>query len=195
MVFQCIKFKRAHTENIFFMQYIILLRGVNVGSRIIKMTELKSCFEKNGYQNVQTILQTGNVIAETNEKNIAKLQQKIEVELTAAFNYPAKVLVITPKQLQDVLAAFPFINLSADFHRYIVFTENGFEKNLVAGCGALDNAMEAVATGWNVVYWRVLKGNTLDSAFGKYMSKAAAKYFITNRNMNTLEKIVAKCSL
>lgn len=175
------------------MQYIILLRGVNVGGRIIKMAELKSCFEKNGYQDVQTILQTGNVVVEANEKNIMKLQKKIETELTTAFNYPAKVLVITPKQLRDILEAFPFKNLSPDFHRYIVFTENGFEKDLVADCGALDKKTEEIKVGVNAVYWRVLKGNTLDSAFGKYMNKMSAKHFITNRNMNTLEKVLAKC--
>lgn len=175
------------------MQYIILLRGVNVGGRTIKMNELKACFEGNGYQNVQTILQTGNVIVEISEKNIAKLQKKVEAELTAAFNYPAKVLAVTPEQLQDILAAFPFKNLTPDFHRYIVFTEDGFEKTLVKDCGALYKDMEEVIAGENVVYWRVLKGNTLDSVFGKYMNKTAAKHFITNRNMNTLEKVLAKC--
>lgn len=175
------------------MQYIILLRGVNVGGRTIKMAELKSCFEKNGYENVQTVLQTGNVIMDTSAKSSTKLQQQIETELTAAFNYSAKVLVITPTQLQETLEAFPYKNPGSDFHRYIVFTENGFEKELVTGCGNLDKDVEVVKAGKNVVYWRVLKGNTLDSAFGKYMNKAAAKYFITNRNMNTLEKILAKC--
>lgn len=175
------------------MQYIILLRGVNVGGRTIKMADLKSCFENNGYEDVQTILQTGNVIINTTEKNIIKLRNKIETELTIAFNYPAKILVITATQLQDILEAFPYKSLSPDFHRYIVFTENDFEKELVRDCGDLDIKIEAVKVGKNVVYWRVLKGNTLDSAFGKYMNKTAVKHFITNRNMNTLEKILAKC--
>ena len=177
------------------MQYIILLRGVNVGGRTIKMSELKSCFEKNGHQNVQTILQTGNVIIDSNEKNIARLQSKIESELTVAYHYPAKVLVITPKQLQNILEAFPFKSLTADFHRYIIFTEHGFGKNLVKDCGNLDKKMEEIKAGESVVYWCVLKGNTLDSAFGKHMNKMAAKHFITNRNMNTLEKILAKCDV
>lgn len=177
------------------MKYIILLRGVNVGGRTIKMAELSSCLQKNGHQNVQTILQTGNVIIDSNEKNIASLQGKIEAELTAAYHYPAKVLVITPKQLGNILEAFPFKDLTTDFHRYIIFTESGFEKNLVKDCGNLDKKMEEVKAGEGVVYWRVLKGNTLDSVFGKYMNKVAAKHFITNRNMNTLEKILAKCNV
>jgi uncharacterized protein (DUF1697 family) len=177
------------------MQYIILLRGVNVGGRTIQMAELRSCFEKNGHQNVQTILQTGNVMIDSKERNIVKLQHRIEAELAAAYHYPAKVLVITPEQLRNILEAFPFKDLTADFHRYVVFTESGFEKNFVKGCSNVDKKMEEVKAGESVVYWRVLKGNTLDSVFGKYMNKVAAKQFITNRNVNTLEKILAKCDV
>ncbi len=173
------------------MQYIVLLRGVNVGGRTIKMTELKSCFEKNGYQDVRTILQTGNVIIGADEKNTAKLRKRIEAELATAFNYPAKVLLLTPEQLRAVIAQYPFAKSGPEFHRYVIFTENGFEKDLIADCSALDKNMEEVKAGKNVVYWRVLKGNTLDSTFGKHMNKAASRHFITNRNMNTLEKIVS----
>lgn len=177
------------------MQYIVLLRGINVGGRTIKMAELKSCFEKNGYQKVLTILQTGNVIMEAEEKNAAKLQKKIEQELTSTFNYPASVLIITPKQLQNVIAQYPFTTYGPEFHRYVYFTEKGAEKDILKNCGTLDDSIEAVSAGENVIYWRVLKGSTLDSTFGKYTAKAAKKYFLTNRNSNTLEKILAKCDL
>ena len=33
-------------------KYVAFLRGVNVGGRIVKMTELKACFEKAGFKNV-----------------------------------------------------------------------------------------------------------------------------------------------
>lgn len=176
------------------MQYIILLRGINVGGRTIKMNELKSCFQSNGYQNVQTVLQTGNVIIDSGEKSITKVQSRIAAELTAAFNYPAKILVITPKQLQDILGSYPFKGPDLDFHHYVVFTESGFEKILVKDFGVPDKSMEEVKAGEHVVYWRVLKGNTLESVFGKYLAKVSAKSFATTRNVNTLEKILTKCS-
>jgi uncharacterized protein (DUF1697 family) len=44
-------------------QYITLLRGINVGgNNIIKMTDLKSCFESMGFTGVSTYIQSGNVI-------------------------------------------------------------------------------------------------------------------------------------
>lgn len=175
------------------MQYIVLLRGINVGGRNIKMIELKSCFEKAGYKSVITVLQTGNVILESKEKSSVKLSKQVEKLLSDTFEYPAKVLVITPEQLKQVIEKYPFSNDGPDFHRYAVFTEKEFEKELVKQAGELDNTLEAISAGKDVVYWRVLKGHTLDSTFGKYMNKAATKYFLTNRNLNTLEKILAKC--
>ena len=175
------------------MQYIILLRGINVGGRTIKMAELKTCFENASYQNVQTVLQTGNVILESNESNVGKLQKQLEDLLSTTFTYAAKVLVITANQLKSILQQSPFQVVNPAFHSYIIFTENDFEKELVKNCGVLDKNIEEVQSGKNVVYWRVLKGNTFDSSFGKHIGKAASKHFITNRNKNTLEKIMAKC--
>lgn len=177
------------------MQYIILLRGINVGGRTIKMDELKACFKKEGYSNVITVLQTGNVILESKEKNTEKLQKAVEALLTKTFDYPAKVLAVTPEHLEAVIEHYPFTKYGPEYHRYAIFTEAGFEKELVKQCGALDKNIEEVLPGKEVVYWRVMKGHTLDSDFGKYMAKAASKHFLTNRNLNTLEKILAKCSL
>jgi uncharacterized protein (DUF1697 family) len=175
------------------MQSIILLRGVNVGGRVIKMAELKECFEKNGYKKVQTILQTGNVIIESPEKNSDKLKKKIESQLTEAFHYSAKVWVLSPEKMEAHIEQYPFGNFGTEYHRYIIFTSNGSEKELVKNSPPLDDKMEAIQAGDGVMYWRVLKGNTLDSIFGKYLGKVSVKDFTTTRNMNTLEKILAKC--
>ncbi|MGF7231625.1 DUF1697 domain-containing protein [Arachidicoccus sp.] len=175
------------------MQYIIFLRGVNVGGRTIKMADLKACIEKAGYKEVQTVLQTGNVILETYEVKAEKLQQKIEALLSATFAYAARVLAITPEELEGILQGSPFKINDPAFHRYIVFTKEGFEKELVKDSGILDRKIEEIQIGKNAVYWRVLKGNTLDSTFGKYLGKVGTKHFITSRNSNTIEKIMAKC--
>lgn len=177
------------------MQYIILLRGVNVGGRTIKMAELKQLLENNGYEGVQTILQTGNAIIDTNELSIVKTQTHIESILSNAFSYQATLQIITPKTLQAILKNFPYKNLSSEEHAYIVFTQNQFENTLVQNCGALDNNLEEVAVGASVVYWRVCKGLTLESTFGKYLAKASKIEFTTTRNKNTLEKIIAKCKV
>lgn len=174
------------------MRYIILLRGINVGGRNLKMAEVKACFEKAGYKNVLTVLQTGNVILESKEKSKDKLCRHVEKILSDAFGYPAKVLVIEPFRLKEIIKDYPFGNKTPEYHRYAFFTEKGFEKELAEQAGPLDESLESVRPGMDVVYWRAMKGHTLDSRFGKYIGKAATKHFLTTRNLNTLEKILAK---
>lgn len=41
-------------------------------------------------------------------------------------------------------------------------------------------------------YWKVKKGFTLDSNFGKILGKKSFKDSLTSRNINTIEKIIAK---
>ena len=44
-------------------QYLALLRGINVGGKnIIKMADLKASFEKMGFSNVVTYIQSGNAL-------------------------------------------------------------------------------------------------------------------------------------
>ncbi|WP_394993096.1 DUF1697 domain-containing protein [Emticicia sp.] len=53
-------------------KYIAFLRGINVGNIRIKMPDLKTAFEKMGFQNVATYLQTGNVVFDS-EKSITEI--------------------------------------------------------------------------------------------------------------------------
>lgn len=175
------------------MQYIILLRGINVGGRNLKMDELKSCFEKNGYSNVQTILQTGNIIVTSKEKSTESLTKKAETMLEKNFHYPAKVITIAPDHLKKITEANPFLVADPNFHRYIVFLKNGFEKTITKDFRPAKEVEEKINVGDGVIYWTVPKGSTLDSPFGKYLAKISTKEFQTTRNVNTLEKILAKC--
>lgn len=174
------------------MQYIIFLRGINVNGRIIKMDPLKTCLEKAGYKKVTTLLQTGNILLECEIKDKNKLQLQIQSVLSKEFNYPAKAMVITPLHLKEIVDHYPFTQHETEFHRYVVFTEKGVERILTKEYGALDASVEEIRQGKGVVYWRVLKGHTTDSVFGKYMAKVSTKHVLTNRNLNTLEKILAK---
>jgi uncharacterized protein (DUF1697 family) len=50
------------------IKYVAFLRGINVGGRIIKMADLKVCFEKMDLNNVATLLNSGNVVFESDLK-------------------------------------------------------------------------------------------------------------------------------
>lgn len=56
--------------------YISLLRAVNVsGKNIIKMSLLKELYERIGFNSVMTYIQSGNVVFQTDDSNIHRIQQ------------------------------------------------------------------------------------------------------------------------
>ena len=78
-------------------KFIALLRGINVsGQKKIKMSDLKLLFEDLGFQNVETYIQSGNVIFSSKEKSIKKLESKISSGIKSKYGFDVPVLVINP---------------------------------------------------------------------------------------------------
>lgn len=152
------------------------------------MADLKACFEKMGFKNVATLLQSGNVIFESN-KNAGELKKEIEETLAKTFNYPAKAQVLDLEALHYIIGNYPFGAAGSSQHDYVIFMENGLEKDILNEAYELASG-EKVHAGKGVVYWRVDKGSTLKSSFAKLLTKSKYKDFNTNRNINTLKKLV-----
>ncbi|MFD3257974.1 DUF1697 domain-containing protein [Paenibacillus lentus] len=94
------------------MIYIALLRGINVGGKnIIKMAELRRIFEEElGLARVQTYIQSGNVLFESDEEE-AVLCKRIEQGIESAFAISVSVILRTASELRSVAAGCPFTEL------------------------------------------------------------------------------------
>ncbi|GGH15310.1 DUF1697 domain-containing protein [Paenibacillus segetis] len=88
--------------------YIALLRGINVGGKnMIKMALLKEMFESIGLNQVQTYIQSGNVLFKSNEDE-QHLRQRIEHEIEVVFGFPIIVTLRTADELERILEKCPF---------------------------------------------------------------------------------------
>ena len=89
------------------MKYVALLRGINVGkNNRIDMKSLKSLFEMNGYHNVSTYINSGNVIFES-DKLSKILVAEIESSLLKMTEAKIPVLVKTVNELAQIAAQIP----------------------------------------------------------------------------------------
>ena len=89
-------------------KFVAFLRGINVGGKnIIKMADLKACFEKNNFQNISTFIQSGNVLFESDPKNIQELENTLEKILSKQFSYKSTILVRSESQINDVVENVP----------------------------------------------------------------------------------------
>lgn len=168
--------------------YIAFLRGINVGGRIVKMDALKACFASLGLKNIKTVLQTGNVVFESETGNLKDLRAKIEAAVSKTFGYDAKILVYPIETVKSVTEAYPFDASDEDNQHYVIFLEEGLAADLVGEAIPIDSKIEKIALGEGVVYWQVTKGLTLKSDFSKYSGKAKYKNGNTVRNIKTLKK-------
>ena len=90
-------------------KYVAFLRAINVGgTSIIKMDMLRKYFESFGLENVQTYIQTGNVIFETKEKNASLLEKKIESQLEKALGYNVAIFLRTMPEVVSIAGESPF---------------------------------------------------------------------------------------
>lgn len=174
-------------------QYLALLRGINVGGKnIIKMTDLKACFENMGFADVATFIQSGNVLFRSAEKDKTKLTTQIEKGLSEKFNYQSRLVVVTHKELEKIVDGVPrgFGSDSDTFRYDVIFLKEPLTpKEAMKSVGTkvgVDNAH----TGKYVLYFSRLISKATQSHLSRII-KLPVYQNMTIRNWNTTTKLLA----
>ncbi|MDF2947149.1 MAG: hypothetical protein K0S51_1828 [Bacillales bacterium] len=88
--------------------YIALLRGINVGGKNkIKMEDLKEMLESIGPRKVQTYIQSGNVLFESDEAEDI-IRQTIEKEIEKKFGFFINVVLRSSVEIKETIHNCPF---------------------------------------------------------------------------------------
>jgi uncharacterized protein (DUF1697 family) len=89
--------------------YICILRGINVGgNKRIKMDALRQMFTELGYANVQTYIQSGNVVFNASETDIQALQTTISDKIRDTFGFEVHVLVLSASEIAAAVSNNPY---------------------------------------------------------------------------------------
>jgi len=98
---------------------LALLRGINVGGRVLPMAELRDLCSKLGWTEVQTYIQSGNVIFESADEPAA-LEASLEAALAERFGFNVPVMVRTPAQWAVYPAGNPFLEAARDEPKWLM---------------------------------------------------------------------------
>jgi|SRR5579883_489852 len=91
------------------MVLITMLRGVNLGPhKRMKMADLKALYETLGMTDVETLIQSGNVVFRTKERSAEKVAARIEKAIEERFGFTAPVVARTAAELRTVIERNPF---------------------------------------------------------------------------------------
>ena len=172
--------------------YVALLRGINVGgNNIIRMADLKRCFEAMGHRDVKTFIQSGNVIFRANTEAVKPLTLAIEAALSHQFGYRASVVVLSRDALADAVASAPRgFGTQPDKYRYDVI----FLKPPLTAAAALDavtttEGVDTVAAGKQALYFSRLISKASQSRLSR-IATSPIYPSITIRNWNTTTKLI-----
>jgi uncharacterized protein (DUF1697 family) len=88
-------------------RYIAFLRAINITNHWVKMDDLRRHFEAMGLANVQTYIQSGNVLFETKMMR-RQIEAHIEAGLLAALGYDVATFIRNEVELADVAQHAPF---------------------------------------------------------------------------------------
>ena len=172
-------------------RWVALLRGVNVGGITVRSADLRNLLGELGFANVTTVLASGNALFDT-ESGAAELKPLIERALGERFGYDAWIVLLDRPALERIAAAYPFERDDDVFTPYVVFgSDPGMLQDLADAAADPDPEVESVALGDGALYWRVVKGRTTDSPVGKLLAKGKYRTTTTNRNLRTVERILA----
>ena len=170
---------------------IALLRAINLGSRRrVAMGDLRDLLTSLGYDDVRTLLQSGNVVL-TSTRSGKPLERQLEEELSARFGIDIPVLVRTRAELADVIARNPLADLADDPKRYeVTFLSAKPDAKRLGELADLDVAPEQfVISGREIYAWHPdgLQRSRLAGAL------RAGKLGVigTSRNWSTITKLLA----
>lgn len=173
-------------------RYVALLRGINVGgNNIIKMTDLKACFEAMGFKNVSTYIQSGNVLFSSDKTDNEALSEKIEQALSKAFAYTSKVVLVSSDTLSKVVnEAPPGFGTEPDLYRYdVLFLKAPLTPSLAMEKLSLREGVDQVWLGEGVLYFSRLIAKAGQSYLNKLVGLSIYKQ-MTVRNWNTTSKLL-----
>ncbi len=172
------------------MKYVAFLRAINVGGNaIIKMADLKQMFESAGLENVQTYIQSGNVIFEADQEHVISLEKQVEHQLEEAAGYKIHLFMRTMREMQSILSKSPF-TAKAGETAYVAFLNQKPDQKSQQALLALRNEADDFAIKGCEVYH--LRRDREKSVLVKTSIEKILKLPATTRNVTTLQKIVEK---
>ncbi len=174
--------------------YLALLRGINVGGgNIIKMADLKACFEARKYKNVATYIQSGNVLFESSETDHGKLVRKLELALSRTFNpYKARIVLRSYAGLSQIVREAPngFGKEPQKFRYDVIYLKEPMTAAEAMTSVTTKPGVDEVAVGTDVLYFSRLIAKAAQSHLARIVSLPVYQH-MTIRNWNTTSKILA----
>ena len=173
-------------------RYIALLRGINIsGKNKISMSDLKDALID--YSDVNTYLNSGNIIFSAKETDPDFLAEQIHAVIKDEFNMDVPVVVLTQFSLKALLNLAPewWGTDNKEIYDNLIFAipPNNIES-VADRIGAPSKGLEQICICGNCVFWSFDRKKYAKANWWKKSASPGIGEMITIRTANTIKKIV-----
>lgn len=179
---------------IFMKKYISILRGINVGGkRKILMKDLKELYQNLGFSDVETYIQSGNVIFNS-DSDRNEISDRIEKAILEKYAFEVPVIIRTKEELLNIQSSNPFIKLEEDKENLI----NNLHLTFLESIPTTENIEKAKEIESKTTdRFKITENNIFIFCEGKYHTSKLTNNFLekklktkaTTRNWKTIEKL------
>lgn len=104
------------------MKYVALLRGIGPGNPNMRNENLREVFEGLGFQKVQSVISSGNIIFESNRSDIKQMEAELEAAWTAILSFTSTTIIKSQQEIQTIAKANPFEGMIHGPASYLLVT-------------------------------------------------------------------------
>ena len=176
-------------------KFIILLRGINVGGKNkVSMKELKELLEMNGFHDVITYINSGNLIFSSENSDIGTLKSECEAIIFKKFKLKLNAMIISADDLLEALHNAPdwWDADKESKHNAIFVIPPATVEEVFSEVGEIKPEYEKAGCFGRVIFWsaplKTFSRTRLSGVVGSSVYNS-----ITIRNSNTVKKLAELC--
>ncbi len=177
-------------------RYVAFLRAVNLnGKAKVSMTELKSVFSKTGFEDVLTVLNSGNVLFSANRINIKKTKKQLEDRLQEAFGFEIPVYLMELDRLREILKHAPDwwdTDNRKYYHNLVFILSDDSAEEICREIGEPSAGKEFICPYEEVIFWSYDLSCYQKCSWWKKTAMKGIAEKLTIRTGNTMKKICGK---
>jgi uncharacterized protein (DUF1697 family) len=172
--------------------YVALLRGINVGgNNMVSMKSLKENFERLGFQNVRTYINSGNIVFSTPGTDPLALEERIDRMLEQKYRIKGRTVVRTRRDVAAVVRALNKEDMSdPEWRCNVIFLRNTIDPRKALKRIDLEAEIERVVCCPGTWVWFASVRDLPRSAMMK-LGRTPLYQEMTVRNVNTTRAILA----
>ena len=176
------------------VQFVVFLRGINVGGHTVVKEKLREIFASLGFENVSTYKQSGNVIFDANTTDPEAIKAKVEAKLRDVLGYDVAAFVYTVPQLKKIIELEPFKAHEKEGASFLVTflasTPSKFPLQLPL---TIPKSTAQIISSKDTAVFSVTHGDGEGGMPNPYL-ESKLKVKATTRNLNIIREIVEKYS-